>query len=130
MSSASGLDHRPVKRKYENDDEESEEERSTEPTGGGESQDDDSSDQEVCASEETYHASDEPFPIHAAFDAAIKEGTTTASNLIQEAHSKLKEHAPESTTLQNMLKNAEETLISPKPEPPMIGLVGRTGQGA
>jgi hypothetical protein len=129
MSSASGLDRKPVKRKYESDDEQPDEKPPKSPTCDEGSEDDVSSDEEECESEEIYDASDEPFPIHAAFDPGLKHITSTALKLVQEAHSSLKKHASKSTTLQNMQKNAEVTLVPPKAEPPKIAFVGPTGEG-
>lgn len=129
MTSASALGSKPVKRKYESDDEQPKPKRYSKASSSDESEVDVSSDEEECESEEIYDASDEPFPIHAAFDPGLKHITTTASKLVQEAHSNLKKHASKSTTLQNMQKNAEETLVPPKAEAPKIAFVGPTGEG-
>jgi len=131
MPPASRYNSKPVKRKYESDsdDEKPNPKRYNKTSSSDESDLDVSSDEEECESEEIYDASDEPFPIHAAFDPGLKHITTTASKLVQEAHSNLKKHASKSTTLQNMQKNAEETLVSPKAEPPKIVFVGPTGEG-
>jgi hypothetical protein len=93
MSSASGLDSKPFKRKYESDDEQPDRKRFHGPTSVEGSEDDASSDEEECESEEIYDASDEPFPIHAAFDPGLKHITSTALKLVQEAHSSLMKHA-------------------------------------
>jgi ABC-type Zn2+ transport system substrate-binding protein/surface adhesin len=136
LSFAQALAVKPIKRKYESDDEETtkkhpseKSDMSPEDVSSSDDDDDDDDDDDECASEEIYDASDEPFPIHAAFDPGLKHITATASKLVQEAHNILKKHASKSTTLQNMQKNAEETLIPPKSDPPMIAFVGPTGEG-
>ena len=135
MSSLSGLDSEPGERKrkylkHESDDEEFDKQRSAKPTGIEESEDDAPSDDRDRASEKLYDINDEPFPIHEAFDPVIKSTIAIASNLIQEAYSELEKHAPRSTILQNMLKNAEEVLIPPKAEPPKVAFLGCTSEGA
>ena len=118
-----------TKRKHESDDEEKPLKHTGVLSNDEGSDDDASSDGDECGNDNIYDATDEPFPIHAAFDPGLKHATATASKLVKEAHDILKPQASRSTTLQNMQKNAEEALVPPKSEPPMIAFVGPAGEG-
>lgn len=118
------------KRKYESDDEKKKPKKHGDDGPGPQEDEDDSGDSEGEGGDEMiYDASDEPFPIHAAFDPALKTACQMASKVVDGTQGQLRKHAPKCPNLQNMQKNAAETLAPPRSEPPTIAMVGNTGEG-
>lgn len=82
------------------------------------------------AKEDTsYNAFAATLPAHAAFDKDLDVITGKAAALVEEVSEILKKHAGDSTVLKNMLARATDAMGTPKVEPPMIALLGDTGDG-